>query len=185
MDYKIIIPDTVMEDIREKSNDTKLNKRTGDTDPKRAQIVGKMGEYVLHHYLRYKWIENTYTGNKSFAHDFIIGRATIDVKAKYRNVDARPNYTGDVQAYTVDEIGCGAGYYVYASANLKTNATQLMGWLRRTEVKDMSDRINEGDMHEGKVALCDVYKTQYQRTHTMEAFFDSMVLHLYQEAWKE
>jgi len=177
---------------RVRSTGLAFNKNTERPDGS-GQPVGNLGEIVFGEYLNELFIEHQWVGDKMFFHDFEIGLALVDVKAKRRTVSCGTfSDDWDVHIETrLEDKPCHA--YVFISVvvpkGLKNpSSVEIWGWLthpafwNHPELKRFSAQEKDSDGFFEKMAAA---KLKKQHLQPIETFIDRMRLHLYKKAFGE
>tara|TARA_R110001599_G_scaffold10170_1_gene50279 strand:- start:176 stop:730 length:555 start_codon:yes stop_codon:yes gene_type:complete len=152
-----------------------------------GQYAGNLAELVFKDILDIKRLEHDYTASTSYHFDFKIGKATIDLKAKQRTVDCRPDYDTHVNLYQKD-YPC--HYYVFASVLIPkgeelASKVQFMGWCRKSDYWSTCQIKRKGQNSDGLIEREDGGKKKYNELETMDSLFNNIETHLYQLTFGE
>lgn len=187
----IITPTAQMiKTARVRSTGRAFNKNTERKDGS-GQPVGNLAEIAFSHYLDEQQIEHKWVGDKMFFHDFEIGLALVDVKAKRRTVSCGTlSDDWDVHVETrLEDKHCHA--YVFISVvvlkGLKDPASvEIWGWLTHSEywnhpkLKRFLAQEKDSDGFSEKMAAA---KLKKRYLNSIETFIDRIKLHLYKKTF--
>ena len=90
-----------------------------------GQVIGRYAEQEFCNWLVANRLVYTYSGPDKGSVDFRVGKYTIDVKCKQRNVEAEPNHDAHVNWYQRD---FDVDLYVFCSYWKQAEQLQWMGW---------------------------------------------------------
>ena len=150
-----------------------------------GQYVGNLAELIFQDLLNSECLEHEYTAASSFHFDFKIGKATIDLKAKKRTVECRPNYDTHVNLYQKD-YPC--HYYIFASVLVpkgeqRATKVQFMGWSGKADYWKTCEIKTKGQYSDGLIEREDGGKKKYHDLKPMNLFLQNIEQHLYELAF--
>jgi len=88
-----------------------------------GRMVGFLGEIAF----ELLFTNSVYVGDKSFTHDYVIGKKTIDVKSKTCTSKPMPHYTASVNCPKLKKPQ--AGYYYFVRVLKDYSKVWMLGWI--------------------------------------------------------
>jgi len=84
-----------------------------------------------------------YVGDKSFTHDYVLGKKTIDVKSKTCTSIPKPDYTASVNCLKSKPLG--AKVYFFTRVRKDMMRAWLLGWQTSTSIQNKKNYKNRGE----------------------------------------
>lgn len=106
--------------------------------------------------------------------DFVVGKRNIDVKTISRNVDPEDNYGCDIverQFKKIMATDFPVDTLVFASHNLKTHTTTLLGWLTKKEFEEIAVFQPKGTVLNKFTISTSQYEVQISKLHWFDDSF--------------
>jgi len=84
-----------------------------------------------------------YVGDKSFTHDYVMGKKTIDVKSKTCTSIPKPDYTASVNCRKSKPLG--AKVYFFTRVQKDMMRAWLLGWQTSTTIQNKKNYKSRGE----------------------------------------
>lgn len=176
---KYVVTDLDREEVQHRYSGEAFNRHTFVKQGK-GQICGALAEIAFENLMIKRYLPCKYVGDSNFEWDFEFGRCRIDVKAKQRSVECRPDYECSVADH---QKAYKAHYYVFASVKDDT-LVEFMGWMPKPEYWKTGHTV-KGGQFTGITEHVDNTKMRYRDLKPMDEFIDQLELYDYKRAFGE